>query len=489
MDGSSLLKRLRDLTLAFVFSFSQAAHARTHDYRVTVSEDLSTLTVVGRLDGVVRSVAARDDGAVAVLRAARLCNSEAPLPLRRGRLRLPDAADPCIRYDVSLDSPLEQGHGGWWNQAPLEDQLVSPALWLWRPSLDDNTTIQVSFKLPGNTRVSVPWEPIAGEARQRFRFGNSPRSSRALSVFGQFDYREVPVPGAVLRVSLLRGSEPMDNDSIIRWLEAAATNVTLAHGTFPNPLPQVVVVPVGPRSEPVPFGRVIRDGGEAVQFFIDPTRPLEEFLADWTATHEFSHLLLPYVGDRWASEGFATYYQNVLLARGGVYTEQRAWQRLHEGFGRGRRSSPGVSPNDASMRNGGVMKIYWSGAAMALLGDIRLRQRSEGRESIDTVLRRLHECCLPSARSWSARELFEKLDALSGYPVFVELYRRYANAPEFPDVEGAFQALGLSVGSDGQVRLAGSGGQVALRQAIMRPDSEIAAVREKPGPGTSATRD
>ena len=62
-----------------------------------------------------------------------------------------------------------------------------------------------------------------------------------------------------------------------------------------------------------------------------------------------------------------------LMARGGFYSERRAWQKLHEGFGRGRRASPDASPNQASGRRSGLMKVYWSGAAVALLADVALR--------------------------------------------------------------------------------------------------------------------
>ena len=76
----------------------------------------------------------------------------------------------------------------------------------------------------------------------------------------------------------------------------------------------------------VPFGHVIRDGGEAVRFFVNDDKPLDKYLGDWTATHEFAHLLLPYIESKqkWISEGFASYYQNVLLARRGVYSEEEA---------------------------------------------------------------------------------------------------------------------------------------------------------------------
>ena len=266
-----------------------------------------------------------------------------------------------------------------------------------------------------------------------------------------------------------------------RWLVAAARNVTLSYDRFPNPSPQVVVIPTGARGDSaVLFGRVLRDGGESIEFFINESRPIDEFHSDWTATHEFSHLMLPYVTirQRWVSEGFAQYYQNVLLARAGVYEDSEAWQKLYEGLERGRRSRPALSPNDASRTraSGSLMKIYWSGAAMALMADVELRRRSGGAESLDTVLDRLQRCCLPSARVWTARELFTKLDEQleqSDQPVFVPLYERHAYAPGFPDYRVTFAALGLDVRRD-TVHLDDDAELAGLRDAITRPPETLA---------------
>ena len=91
-------------------------------------------------------------------------------------------------------------------------------------------------------------------------------------------------------------------------------------------------------SEPVPFGHVFRDVGEAVEFFVNQRRPFAEFTADWTATYEFSHLLAPHIAgnEQWIAEGLASYYQNVLTARGGNFRLRDALRKLLEGFARGR---------------------------------------------------------------------------------------------------------------------------------------------------------
>jgi len=267
---------------------------------------------------------------------------------------------------------------------------------------------------------------------------------------------EAQITGATLRIEVLPPVDDKKAAEIVEWLRSASGNVSLAYGRFPVPSPRIVVVPTGNSpwggNSPVPFGRVTRNGEEKVEFFVNAERPIEEFYDDWTATHEFSHLMLPYVSGRhkWISEGFASYYQNVLMSRAGRYTPKRAWTKLHEGFERGRASRPELSLNDAAAS--GIrrarMKIYWSGAAIALLADIELRERSGGEESLDVALDRLQECCLPSDRTWSGPELFARLDSLVEEPAFMPLYRRHANSAGFPDVGPAFQRLGIDVEDD-----------------------------------------
>jgi predicted metalloprotease with PDZ domain len=182
--------------------------------------------------------------------------------------------------------------------------------------------------------------------------------------------------------------------------------------------------------------------------------------------------MLPLVRERhrWISEGFASYYQNVLMSRAGRYTEREAWTKLHEGFERGRASRPELSPNNAAAQ--GVrqarMKIYWSGAAIALLADIELRERSGGRESLDTALDRLQKCCLPSERTWSGTELFTKLDSLVDGPVFMPLYRRHANNTGFPNLRPVFERLGVDI-EDDKVRIHRGAELAHIRDAITEP--------------------
>ena len=284
----------------------------------------------------------------------------------------------------------------------------------------------------------------------------------------------VTVFAATMSIEVRQPVDEKKAAEIVAWIKSTANDMKLAYGRFPNPAASIVIIPTAENSwgsdSPVIFGRVTRRDGETVELFVDPKRPIEDFYTDWTATHEFSHLMLPLLNQRyrWISEGFASYYQNVLMSRAGHYTPEFAWQRLTEGFDRGRKSRPELSPNEAAA--GGIrnarMKVYWSGAAIALLADTELRERSGGKESLDTVLGQLQACCLPSKKRWSGLRLFEKLDSFLDTPVFMPLYRKYAYEEGFPVLAPLLAELGVSTNDDGTIKLQSNTSMAAVRAAI-----------------------
>ena len=462
---------------------ARAAAAAAPDYRYTVivDESLEWLWVEARFGHPVESVTARSRGAGKYLAEVEGCGQDPSIRMRNRRMMLPEGGVTCLRYTVDLAGAGRENR----NAAKLAPQnvIASPAYWLWRPELFDDKAIAIEFQLPEHMSVSVPWRQL-DDSGTRFLVGRSPESAFAPAVFGRFDLRAVEVPGATLRVALVSTRAPADDDGIMDWVRATANDVSLAYGYFPNPSPQVVVVPVssGRSSSPVPYGRVVRDGGETVELYVDPTQPAEALLGDWTATHEFSHLMVPYLHReyRWISEGFAQYYQNILLARAGAYDAEEAWQKIHAGLERGRNARPELSPNEAAAGAGrsARMKVYWSGAALALMADVELRERSGGRETLDTVLQRFQACCLPSQDTWSGPEFFTRLDSLIDEPVFMPLYRRYADTAGFPDTREYFERLGLHVSHD-DVTLRRKAELADIRTAMTRIDPTAARWRNQ----------
>ena len=124
------------------------------------------------------------------------------------------------------------------------------------------------------------------------------------------------------------------------------------------------------------------------------------------------------------------------------------------------------------------MKVYWAGAAVALIADVELRERSGGSEGLSDVLGRFQNCCLPAAEVWSGPELFAKLDTLIDEPLFVPLYRRYAQTAGFPDTSDVLARLGVSV-SHGKVSLKRNAELATFREAITATDRTAAAWRSQ----------
>ncbi|MEM9530924.1 MAG: hypothetical protein AAGA23_08390 [Pseudomonadota bacterium] len=449
--------------LSFVFLLSLDAQGVEHQYQIRVNPERTRLTVTARLAAPQRTIRSSNASTADFLIAAKSCEGQR-LDVDGRRIRLPRDVT-CLRYEYDLAAAARRSATRRRTQLRPGIVVTSPGDWLFRPRLTEGTTLRIAWNLPQGDALSVPWTRL-DDKEHVYELGSSPRSADAIVAFGNFDYQEVEVPGATLRIGLLHeAAGPMDQEKLVEWLRQAAIGVTQAHGRFPNPSPQVLLVPSRSTwgSSPVPFGRVVRNGGESVQFFVDPDRKLDDYLKDWTATHEFAHLLLPYVGDRWVSEGFASYYQNVLMARSGHYTEGTAWAKLHAGIERARAVRPRGSPTTSRSR----MMVYWSGAALALVADVRLRRLSGGEESLDKLLSRLGACCLPSDRSWDAEEFFLKLDSLSDYSVFSETYRELANRPGVPKLDALYRSLGIVPTSDRTVQVTDSAPEAALRRSLM----------------------
>lgn len=455
---------------AVLLAVPATAVGATHVYTVAIDAELRSMQVVARFAMPVTRVTASSGDAAQFLTGANDCGRNQPVETSRRGLHIPRGGISCLSYAVDLNKAAAADERN--RSLDAANIIVSPGAWMWRPRLRGGDEIRVRFNLPDAVQVSVPW-PRSGAENSEFRLTASPRSGPGLAVFGIFESVVTDVAGTDLKIELLQSGTSYDTAKVVEWVRDSADNVAMTYGRFPNPQARVVVIPVADfpwaSDSPVYFGRVVRDGGETIELFFDPRHPIQELYDDWTATHELSHLMLPYVerSHRWISEGFAQYYQNVLLARAGRYTQLVAWQKIADGLERGRLSVPERSPNQAAAVSDrdSRMKIYWSGAALALMADTELRKRSNGAESLDSVLDQLQRCCLPSQRAWSGTELFKKLDSFVTEPLFMDLYRQYANEAGFPDARPLLEQLGVNI-DEGAARLLDDAELAKIRASI-----------------------
>jgi hypothetical protein len=253
-----------------------------------------------------------------------------------------------------------------------------------------------------------------------------------------------------LDIVVLDGAPAPDVEALTAWVTAAARHVLGAYGRFPVPRAQVVVTPVAgldgrfgsSRREAVPFGRVLRDGGIGVQFFVRQTAGIDELLSDWTATHEFTPLAPLRPARRCVAFGRV---RDLLPERAaGACRRARRKARVAEADGRVRARPARRLPRHArGIRFAAAATIgsrmYWSGAAIALLADVALRREHDA--SLDAALEGLQTCCLPSERAWSAEAVMTGARSRPWHRTIRSVAAAMGRCHDLPDVDGVSRRL------------------------------------------------
>ena len=277
--------------------------------------------------------------------------------------------------------------------------------------------------------------------------------------------------GRTLEVIIGVDFDTSEHKRLTEWVTYISDALANIFGHWPRHEWEIAITPAAAAGDdPIPWAQIHRNTVDRVDFFIAPRASLEELKHAWTGYHELAHLLIPYQGwgDSWFSEGLASYYQNIMQARNGILSEEETWQRIYDGFSRGRAETEfdGQSLEQVSkaMRvNGGYMRVYWSGAWYFLTIDVLLRRQPEKSLSLDTALQQLNNCCADD--SLSAIEIARRLDELNGVALFETLFNQARQSTRVPEFESIFTYLGINV-IEGKVQLDTAGPGAALRQQI-----------------------
>lgn len=275
-------------------------------------------------------------------------------------------------------------------------------------------------------------------------------SAREFSGNASVNPRTVRAGETELSIEVIDIDDPARVAMLQRWAEEAARATVSPSGQFPLREARVQVRETDSRdSSPVPWGQTSRRADVSVLLYVRRDATFEQLRADWTAVHEFSHLAHPYLGERgrWLAEGLASYQQNVLRARAGLLAPEEAWRRLDAGFRRGEAVGTGPTLDAMGRQRGGIMRVYWAGAAYWLEMDLALR-RDHGM-TLDAVLDRYAQCCLDGTAHVAPEDFAAALDRAGDVDVFARSYRDYATSTEFPSLSKSYRALGIKRDGEG----------------------------------------
>jgi len=150
-------------------------------------------------------------------------------------------------------------------------------------------------------------------------------------------------------------------------------------------------------NEPVPWAHTSRLKVQSVHFYVNPEFSLKEFLDDWTAVHEISHLSIPFLGteQKWFAEGYATYAQNLILLDMGIYDKLRYDKKYKYKLNNAR---PYFKKDESYIyvlkslgNNSMYSEMYYGGACFFL--ELDRKFRSEFGNSFLFYIKKYQECC------------------------------------------------------------------------------------------------
>jgi hypothetical protein len=376
----------------------------------------------------------------------------------------------CVGYRVDFRRMATRAGGRSVNWVG-NSVAVRQSMWLlWPSDTSDDAVATIELELPAGMKASVPWPRREGE-RPMYVLDATAGRWLGFTAFGELATDSFEAHGVQIELARLDAEMDCSPEGVRRWILDAVESVAMLYEGYPRDRLQVLVVPIDGAGGSVYFGMAARGGGSGVMLLVDRDAEDHELPGGWTTVHELLHHGMPFAREAWMSEGFVSYYTELMRTRMGHRSEKDGWRELAKAFGRGRRGGRGMTLAASSanmMSTFAFQRVYWGGAAIAFDIDIRMRTESGGKLGFDDAMRELRRCCGDAPKRWPAQTLLAKLDAWYGKPIFTEIANEHLIGLAFPDTEAMMRRIGVTVDGD-TVTLDDEHPAASVRRAIMAP--------------------
>jgi len=228
-----------------------------------------------------------------------------------------------------------------------------------------------------------------------------------------------------------------DKIKLKTWIEKTvfATEKTL--GNFPFDI-NIYFHKSKSSREPVPWAHTERGDTQSVHFFVSPDYPLEDFIDDWTAPHEISHLTLPFLGKKysWFAEGYATYMQCQIMNTMGTMsdkeTKEKYRSKIDDVKDRFMCEAPFVKVVDSLRKKHDFPAMYWGSVSYFIKTDSMLK--NSGKKGLNQLIKEYQLCCRNQDKNMS--DLINSLDSLAESNIFSDLLKKYEKEPALNMISG-----------------------------------------------------
>jgi predicted metalloprotease with PDZ domain len=338
----------------------------------------------------------------------------------------------------------------------------------------DTQAAEIVFQLPEGWEVAAPWPSSTG---RRFATARVEQLSENSIILGRFAHERLRVGALDLTIATPSESTvPGELGKVVSELGA------LAGELFPNTPPDQYLLTYF--REPAEHGEAYTSSAAFTS--PDSFGPASLIVSGNSLVHELLHY---WIGGKihaadseqlaWFEEGFTEYYANRILALSGAVSASEIRARIanrlsgYEYFF--------VSPlfTDVTLKDAGKRKgsyrfgNYNGGWAIALALDVKIREATGGRATLDTAMRELFTKHGLTGSAVALDDISAAASAAAGHDL-APFFAKYVETREkLPTAELmrslGWELIGQSYAAD--MILVESGGPTTLRRAIFGPAS------------------
>jgi hypothetical protein len=283
------------------------------------------------------------------------------------------------------------------------------------------------------------------------------------------------VGASLLQIDFADGPLDLPRSAIVARIATAASAVATYYGRFPVSSARVLVIPVADRHgilQGTTWGDMHGFPG-FTRLRIGEHTTAAELAADWTITHELTHMAFPSMPENpnedqsaqhWIEEGLATYIEPVERVMIGDLTAEKIWHDMVRDMPQGE-PAPGDQGLDHTHTWG---RTYWGGAMFALVADVEIRQQTHNRLGLQDALRAIVTAGGTIDHDWTLPQALAIGDKATNTHVLTDLYAQWKDAPVQYDLPALWTQLGIVSTADG-IELSSTAPLAEIREAITRP--------------------
>jgi predicted metalloprotease with PDZ domain len=331
----------------------------------------------------------------------------APAGLGTGK-RNAQAADVTIRYSVRFPSSPPMAQAAWKaHLTPLGGLVGGPHSFLYIPG-SENTPVRLTLVLPSGWRVATGLD--TAEAPRKYAAPNAEALIDTPIMIGRFRHWSFVIDGVPHDVAYLgaSGGTAFDTTLVTSKVERIARETVRMFGQMPYRKYQFLFEDGA--NGGLEHLNSVSIGAQSVSLARDPNSSLgqiaHEFFHTWNEVHVrpaswigLRHVAPAPSGELWFSEGVTLYYADLLLRRAGLRTPDSTRVAHLERMIANYLANPShaiVSPEQTSRAfnmqaatGDYTPSMYTQGELVGMILDLMIHDGSDGRRSLDDVMRSL----------------------------------------------------------------------------------------------------